>query len=129
MQVGRRCGGATAPRGDRATGRATGLSWGIPSRSGWGVPTKLTYERLLGSAAAGSVESESSARIDSHPPDGAYFINPRRGSQGSGSARLGLSQKGGLPCLPREDRLERSKATHSRKGGARPAPFPPALGR
>jgi hypothetical protein len=37
-------------------------------------------------------------RIDSHPPDGAHLLNPRRGSQGSGSARLGLSQKGGLPC-------------------------------
>jgi hypothetical protein len=38
-------------------------------------------------------------------------------TRGERSARLGLSQKGGLPCLPRENRLERSKATHSRKGG------------
>ena len=37
-------------------------------------------------------------------PTEPTFINPRRGSQGSGSARLGLSQKGGLPCLPRENR-------------------------
>jgi hypothetical protein len=36
--------------------------------------------------------------IDNRAPALPTCRAPRRGSQGSGSARLGLSQKGGLPC-------------------------------
>ena len=47
-------------------------------------------------------------------PTGRCF--PRRGSQGSGSARLGLSQKDGLPCPLRGRGLERSKAIDRPEG-------------